>query len=103
MLAVDGRGGSILLTDSMRVARISKSMYIGRTDLRGEHSRGRAPFPECIVDDGFRNRGQDALGKRLRLERVATKARMLVRTCIGSVPYGLCRQNVENGKPVYLI
>src|SRR3989449_7711059 len=34
MLAVDGGGGSILLTDRMCVSGISKSLNIGRTNLR---------------------------------------------------------------------
>jgi hypothetical protein len=67
MLAIDGRGGSILLTDSVCVARNSKSLHIGGADLRRKHSRGRAPSTERIVDDGFRGRRQDALGKRFRL------------------------------------
>jgi hypothetical protein len=67
MLAIDGRGGSILLTDGVCVAGISKSPHIGGSDLRREHSRGRTPSAECIVDDGFRGSRQDALGKRLRL------------------------------------
>jgi hypothetical protein len=49
------------------VRRISKRVHIGDTDLRREHSRGRTPSAECIVDDGFRDRRQDALGKRFRL------------------------------------
>ena len=67
MLAVDGRGGSILLTDGMCVSRISKSLHIGRTDLRREHSRGRAPSPERIIDNGVRSRRQDAFRKWFRL------------------------------------
>jgi len=67
VLAIYGRGGSILLTDRVCVARISKSLYIGGADLRREHSRGRAPSTERIIDDGFRGRSQDALGKRFRL------------------------------------
>jgi hypothetical protein len=42
-------------------------VHIGDTDLRREHSRGRTPSAECIVDDGFGDRRQDALGKRFRL------------------------------------
>jgi hypothetical protein len=52
MLAIDGCGGSILLTDGVRVARISKSLHIGCADLSREHRRGRAPPTERIVDDG---------------------------------------------------
>jgi hypothetical protein len=61
MLAIDGRGGSILLTDGVYVARISKGLHVGGTALRREHSRGRAPSAERIIDDGFGNRRQDAL------------------------------------------
>jgi hypothetical protein len=43
MLTIDGRGGSILLTDGVCVAGISKSLHIGGADLRREHSRGRTP------------------------------------------------------------
>jgi hypothetical protein len=67
MLAIDGRGGSILLTDGVCVAGISKSPYIGGADLRREQSRGRTPTAERIVDDGFRGSCQDALGKRFGL------------------------------------
>jgi hypothetical protein len=38
MLAIDGRGDSILLTDGVCVARISKSVHIGGADLRREYS-----------------------------------------------------------------
>jgi hypothetical protein len=69
MLAIDGRGGSILLTDGVCVRRISKRVHIGDTDLRKEHSRGRTPSAECIVDDGFGDRRQDALGNRLARSR----------------------------------
>src|SRR5215471_11617026 len=55
MLAIDGCGGSILLTDGVCVARISKSLHIGGANLPREHSRGRAPSTERIVDDGFRD------------------------------------------------
>jgi hypothetical protein len=37
MLAIDGSGGSILLTNGMRVVRISKSLHIGSPDLWREH------------------------------------------------------------------
>jgi hypothetical protein len=36
MLAIDGRGGSILLTEGVCVTRISKSVHIGDTDCRRE-------------------------------------------------------------------
>jgi hypothetical protein len=63
MLAIDGRGGSILLTDSMCVSRISKSLYISGTDLRREHSRGGAPSHERVIDNGVSRRRQDAFRK----------------------------------------
>jgi hypothetical protein len=52
MLAIDGCGCSILLTDGVCVARISKSLHIGGADLPREHRRGRAPSTERIVDEG---------------------------------------------------
>src|ERR687886_2537061 len=100
MLAVDGRGGSILLTDGVCVARLSKSLYIGGADLRRKHSRGRAPSAERIIDDGFRNRRQDALGKRFRLSEQRPRPVGKREPCIGALPYGLCRQDVENGEPL---
>jgi hypothetical protein len=36
MLAIDGRGGSILLTDGVCVTRISKRVHIGDTDFQRE-------------------------------------------------------------------
>src|SRR5215204_3774766 len=100
MLAIDGRGGSILLTDGVRVARVSKSLHIGGADLRREHRRGRAPSAERIVDDGFRGRRQDALGKRFRLSEQRPRPEGKREPCIGAIPYGLRRQDVENGEPV---
>jgi hypothetical protein len=43
MLAIYARTGSILLTDGVCVARISKGFYVSGADLKREHSRGRAP------------------------------------------------------------
>src|SRR5215212_9508200 len=100
MLAIDGRGGSILLTDGMCVSRISKSLHIGGADLRREHRRGRAPSAERIVDDGFRGRRQDALGKRFRLSEQRPRPEGKRESCIGAIPYGLRRQDVKNGEPV---
>jgi hypothetical protein len=67
VLAVDGRGGSILLADGVRMARISKSPHVGVAAPLREHSRGRAPSAERLVDDGIGGCRQDALGKRIRL------------------------------------
>jgi hypothetical protein len=67
MFAVDGRGGPILLADSMSMSWIAKRLHIGRSDLRREHSRGRTPFAEGTVDDGFRGGHENPLGKRFGL------------------------------------
>jgi hypothetical protein len=69
MLAIERRGGSILLTDRMDLRGIPKSLDIGRTHLRRKYSRGRTPSSERIVDDGFRCRCQDAFRKWLRLSK----------------------------------
>jgi hypothetical protein len=47
MLAVDGRGGSILLTDGVCVARISKRVHIGSADLRGNTAEGEPNLPSA--------------------------------------------------------
>ena len=67
MLAIDRRGGSVLLADRMAVGGIPKRLEVGRTYLRRTYGRGRTPSPERIVDDGFRRRRQNAFGKRFRL------------------------------------
>src|SRR5437879_441221 len=100
MLAVDGGGGSILLTDRMCVSGISKSLSIGRTNLRREHSRGRAPSPERIIDDGFRGRRQDAFWKWLSLSEQRPRPEGERELCVGAGPDRLRRQDVENGEPV---
>jgi hypothetical protein len=64
---VDGGGGSILLTDRMRVRRVSKGIHIRGTNLRREHRRPRAPSLECVVNDGVGHRRQNAFRKRLIL------------------------------------
>ena len=67
MLAIDGCGGTILLTDGVRVVRISKGLYVGGADLRGKRSRRRASSAQSVVDDGFGNLYQDALRERCGL------------------------------------
>ena len=67
MLSIDRRGGAILLTDGVCVARISKSLHKGGAHFRRERSCGGAPSAERSVDDRFRGRRQNALGQWVRL------------------------------------
>ncbi len=103
MLAIDGGGGPILLTDGMCVARIAKSLHIGSANLRREYRRGCTPSTERIVDDGFRNRLQDALGKRFRLSQQRPGPVGEREPRIGALPDCLCRQDIEHGELVELI
>src|SRR5262249_62426066 len=98
MLAIERRGGSIFLTDSMGVDGISQSLGIGCTHLRGEDRRGRTPFSERMVDDSFRCHCQDAFRKRLRLGKERPRPVAQRQSRIGPVPYRRRRHDVENGE-----
>ena len=50
MLAIDRRGGSVLLAYCMAVGGIPKRLEVGRTYLRRTYGRGRTPSPERIVE-----------------------------------------------------
>src|SRR4029453_913856 len=63
VLAIDGRGGPVLLADGVRVAGILEGLHVGGADLRGERGRGRAPSAERVVDDGIGDRRKDPLGE----------------------------------------
>src|SRR5918997_213584 len=67
VLAVDGRGGPVLLADGVGVDVIPEGLHVGVTNLRGKSGCGRTPPTERVVDDGLRERGQDALGEWLGL------------------------------------
>ena len=100
MLAIDGRGGSILLADGMYVDRIPKSLNIGRTDVRREYRRGRAPTAERVVDNGLRYCRQDALRKGLGLSEERSGPVREREPRVGAVPYGPRRQDIEDGQAV---
>src|SRR5215208_2726314 len=103
VLAIDGRGGPILLADGVRVARIPKSPHIGGADLPGEHGRGSSPSAKRIVGDCFGDRRQDALGERFGLGEQRPRPEGQREPCIGQVPHGLGRQDVEDGEPLYTV
>src|SRR5918997_1271018 len=103
VLAIDGRGGPILLADGVRVAGIPKSPYIGGADLPGEHGRGSSPSAERIVDNCAGDRRQDALGERIGLGEQRPGPVGQRQPCIGQLPHGLGRQDVEDGEALYAV
>src|SRR5581483_12465164 len=84
----------------MGVVRVSKSLYIGGTDLWREYRRRRAPPPERCVDDGSRDGRQNALGKRFGLSQERPRPEGECEPCVGALPHGLRRHDVEHGQPV---
>jgi hypothetical protein len=62
MFAIDRRGGPMLLTDRVCVARIAKRLYIGGANFEWKYPCGRTPCVERIIDDRFRGCRQDPLG-----------------------------------------
>ncbi len=69
VFVVDTGSSPVFLTDGVCTQRISKSLHIGRTNLRGKHRRGRSPFRKRMIDNGVRNRRQNPFRKRLRLRK----------------------------------
>src|SRR5262245_24942629 len=61
VLPVAGRRGPVLFANGMRVSRIAQRRHISRAHLRAEHSCGRAPTVERIINEGLRCCRQKAL------------------------------------------
>src|SRR5437763_10348723 len=100
MLAIERRGGSILLADSMGMRRIPKSLNISRTHFREEYGRRRSPSSERIVDDRRRCHCQYAFRKRLRLSKQRPRPVGQRESRIGPVPYRRCRQDIKDSETV---
>src|SRR6059036_1618439 len=98
VLAIEGRGGSILLADRMRVGGIAKRLNVGCTHFGRKCSRRRAPTPERVVDDGFGRRRQDAFWKWFGLSEERPRPVVQRQPRIGAVPDGRRRHDVEDGK-----
>ncbi len=67
MHTIKGRGSPILLADGMDMNGVAHRLDIRCAHLRTKDGRRRAPAGKCLIDNGFRHRCEEALGKGFRL------------------------------------
>ena len=98
--AVEARGRAVLLADRMGALGILQRFQVGRSHLRREDRRRRAPAAERGVEDDIGCRGQQALRQRIGLGQQRPGPVAEREAGIGAGPHRFRRQDVEDGEAV---